>query len=61
MKIDIDTKTMHPRHDISRVLSNVKSLTVKAGSKTYSGEATLEDADGNGHLVLSFKGGKSGK
>ncbi len=53
MKIDIDTKTMHPRHDISRALSNIKSLTVKIGGKAYSGPATLEDEEG--HLVLSFK------
>ena len=50
--LSLDTKTMHPWHDISRMLSNVKSLTVKAGGRTYDGEATLEDD--NGHLTLKF-------
>lgn len=52
MKITLDTTTMSPWADIHRLLSNAKSLTVKAGGRTYDGEATLEDADG--HLTLAF-------
>ena len=50
--ISLDTKTMHPWHDINRLLSNAKSLKVKAGGRTYAGDATLEDVDG--HLTLKF-------
>ena len=52
MKITLDTKTMDPWHDINRMLSNAKSLMVKAGGRAYAGKATLEDADG--HLTLEF-------
>ncbi len=52
MKTTIDTKTMSPWHDISRMLSNARSLKVKCGGKTYDGKATLESVDG--HLVLEF-------
>lgn len=52
MKISLDTKTMHPWHDINRMLSNAKSLTVKAGGRTYDGAATLEDDNGNLTLVF---------
>lgn len=52
MKIALDTTTMSPWADIHRLLSNAKSLTVKAGGRNYKGEATLEDDDG--HLTLSF-------
>ena len=50
--MEIDTKTMHPWHDISRVLLNARSLTVKIGNETYAGEATLESD--NGEVTLSF-------
>ena len=50
--LSLDTKTMSPWHDINRMLSNAKSLTVRAGGRTYKGAATLEDADG--HLTLAF-------
>ena len=52
MKTTIDTKTMSPWHDISRMLSNARSLKVKCGGKTYDGAATLESVDG--HLTLAF-------
>ena len=52
MKITLDTKTMAPWADIHRLLSNAKSLKVKAGGRNYDGEATLEDD--NGHLTLAF-------
>ena len=54
MKTTFDTKTMSPWHELNRMLSNVRSLKVKAGGKTYEGQATLEDAAGDGHLVLEF-------
>ena len=52
MKITLDTIAMYPWHDINRMMSNAKSLTVKAGGRKYEGEATLEDD--NGHLTLTF-------
>ncbi|KKM27124.1 hypothetical protein LCGC14_1577850 [marine sediment metagenome] len=52
MKIDLDTNTMSPWADIHRLLSNAKSLKVKAGGRNYAGKATLEDD--NGHLTLAF-------
>ncbi len=55
----IDTKTMHPWHDISRMLNNARSLKVKAGGRIYEGEAMLESTDG--HLVLSFAAKKKAK
>ena len=57
--LPIDTKTMHPWHDINRMLSNAKSLKVRAGRRVYSGAATLEGADG--HLTLVFKAKKAKK
>ena len=50
--LSLDTNTMSPWADIHRLLSNAKSLKVKAGRRIYDGEATLEDHDG--HLVLVF-------
>lgn len=55
--LPIDTKTMYPWHDINRMMSNAKSLTVRAGSQTYQGAATLENQDG--HLTLVFKAKKA--
>jgi hypothetical protein len=57
--LPIDTKTMHPWHEISRLLINAKSLKVKAGGRVYSGAATLEGDDG--HLTLVFKAKKAKK
>lgn len=57
--LSLDTKTMHPWHDVSRLLSNAKSLKVKVGGRTYAGEATLEDD--NGHLTLAFAAKKAKK
>lgn len=54
MKTVLDTATMHPWREINRMLQNARSLTVKAGGRTYEGEAVLEDAEGDGHLVLTF-------
>ena len=61
MKTTIDTKTMHPWHEISGILNNAKSLKVKAGGRTYEGQADL-DIDGQGNVTLAFKGkGSNGK
>ena len=61
MKTTFDTKTMSPYHEINKLMSNARSLKVKAGGRTYEGEATLEDANGDGHLVLTFKAKKKAK
>ena len=61
MKTTLDTKTMSPYHEINKLMSNARSLKVKAGGRTYEGEATLEDANGDGHLVLTFAGKKKAR
>ncbi|KKK78041.1 hypothetical protein LCGC14_2847550, partial [marine sediment metagenome] len=48
MKIDLDTTTMTPAAEISRLMRNARSLRVKVGGKVYAGPATLGDED-DGH------------
>ncbi len=61
MKTALDTKTMSPDHEFNKLMSNARSLKVVAGRRTYEGEAMLEDANGDGHLVLTFKAQKKAK
>lgn len=57
MKIDLDTTTMTPAAEISRLMRNARSLRVKVGGKVYAGPATLGDED-DGHLLLEFPAAK---
>ncbi len=57
MKVEFDTTTMSPWADLSRVLNNLRSLTIVAGGKTYSGAAVLEDPENDGQVTLTI--GKS--
>lgn len=59
MEVTIDTSTMSPYHEFSKLMSNARSLKVKIGSETHEGTAVLSDEDGDGHLVLAFKGKKA--
>ena len=51
--MQIDTKTMSPWHDISRILGNAKSLVVMIGDDVHAGLAELE-IDGQGVVTLAF-------
>ena len=53
--IEFDLMQLAPWAEIHRLLTNAKTLTVKAGKTTYAGEAELIDALDNGHLVLKVK------
>lgn len=54
MKIEFDTKTMQPWHDISRLMNNCRSLKIVAGGETFGGKAKLKDVSGSGDLVLTI-------
>jgi hypothetical protein len=55
MKVDFDTSTLSPWADISRILNNLKSLTVVAAGTKYTGPASLEMADGHATLSVGPK------
>lgn len=52
--IETDTRTLAPWADVLGILSNAKTLTVKAGKKRHSGLANLA-IDDHGNVVLEFK------
>ena len=55
MKVEFDSETLSPWADISRILNNLKSLTVVAAGETYTGPASLEMVDGHGTLSIGPK------
>jgi len=55
MKVEFDTNTLSPWADISRILNNLKSLTVVAAGTKYTGPASLEMEDGHGTLSIGPK------
>lgn len=56
MEITTDSQTLAPWAEIHRMLANMRSLTVKVGSKAYSGPLTFSSEDGN--VVLAIEQAK---
>jgi|TARA_Y100000310_G_scaffold179038_1_gene179011 hypothetical protein len=56
-EVKTNGKTLSPWAEVNSIISNAKSLTIKAGGKTYSGAMTIS-ADDHGDVTIDV-GGKA--
>lgn len=50
--MQVDTRHLRPWAPISRMVNNMRSLTVMVGNKEYSGDAEITTE--NGHVTIAF-------